>query len=156
MKIEVGKSYRTRDGRKAAINQIVSMFTGGYPVAGYTGGMAYTWKLDGRFEETRTSGLDLVAPWEEEFKPKRGDKVYIPEIDETRIFLAEIEGARNPIVTVCGAYNGEFNNGKPFSISVYESMEPIKVEENLVHLTFEDISNGKGKGVPSHLIRIKE
>ena len=29
-------------------------------------------------------------------------------------------------------------------------------EEKIVELTFEDISNGKGVGVPKHLIRIKE
>lgn len=29
-------------------------------------------------------------------------------------------------------------------------------EEQLVHLTIQDISDGKGKGVPKHLIRIKD
>jgi hypothetical protein len=33
---------------------------------------------------------------------------------------------------------------------------PIQEEEKEVHLTLEDISAGKGKGVPAHLIRIKK
>jgi len=34
-------------------------------------------------------------------------------------------------------------------------LEEIKTSE-LVHLTFEDISNGKGKGIPPELIRVKK
>ena len=32
----------------------------------------------------------------------------------------------------------------------------LKIKETLVELTMEDISAGKGKGIPSHLLRIKE
>jgi hypothetical protein len=38
--------------------------------------------------------------------------------------------------------------------AVWDNAEEIK--EELVHLTLKDISEGKGVGVPSHLIRIKE
>lgn len=37
-----------------------------------------------------------------------------------------------------------------------EAREITPPSEELVHLTLQDISEGKGKGVPAHLIRIKE
>jgi hypothetical protein len=41
-----------------------------------------------------------------------------------------------------------------FTVTVWKFAEEIN--EELVHLTLKDISEGKGVGVPSHLIRIKE
>lgn len=110
MKIEVGKTYRTRDGRVVTIDQDRDatrqqhgitddgefyQVGGVYPTTGREG-----WREDGRFFESKESGLDLV----EEIGPsghvvqlnEAGEKESVPAPDsliETFDRLAK-EGAR--------------------------------------------------------------
>lgn len=68
---------------------------------------------------------------ETEWKPKRGDRVLVWDDEDDpieRIFLAKIEGAKNPIVVVNGDYKNEFENNEPFDSSQYEYMKPLPIE----------------------------
>ena len=63
-KIEVGKSYNTRDGRQVRIYAIDG--SGGQPVHGafLSGGewTSQTWDVQGQFIEGETSNLDVIIP----------------------------------------------------------------------------------------------
>jgi hypothetical protein len=68
---------------------------------------------------------------ETEWQPKRGDIVLVWDNDDDpieRIFLAKIEGAKNPIVVVNGDYKEEFKNNQLFDSSQYEFMKPLPIE----------------------------
>lgn len=75
MKLEVGKSYRTRDGRKATIQldgdsalwkfgKLVSKIPSGEPTR------LHSWRTDGGhyFHADNPSPLDLIAEWDEPTK----------------------------------------------------------------------------------------
>lgn len=65
LKLEVGKFYRTRDGRKA---WVVSRQQGAYyayNIAVLGNVCVYTVNENGAFCDNRPSPEDLVAPWEE-------------------------------------------------------------------------------------------
>lgn len=86
------------------------------------------------------------------FGPKRGDKVLVWDDNEEeifaveRIFLTEIAGAKYPFIVVQEDSENDFKNGKPFNTWVSDNMKPIP-EPQIVELTLEDISNGKGVGL---------
>lgn len=65
LKLEVGKFYRTRDGRKVVVTYITSGFPDRYPVCVLIMGTTkmYWVKIDG-LKDTGNLALDLVAPWE--------------------------------------------------------------------------------------------
>lgn len=65
-KLEVGKFYRTRDGRKAWVMECTDM-KGAFPfrVATQRECSTYVITKDGRRYFEDTDGTDLVAPWEE-------------------------------------------------------------------------------------------
>lgn len=68
MKIEAGKYYRTRCGRKAYVDVIFSPnpFSGRkpqVPVRGYIDALEYYWTSSGRISEDYASHADLVAEW---------------------------------------------------------------------------------------------
>lgn len=90
---------------------------------------------------------------------KRGDEILVRDTIvnyEKRIFLAYIEGARSPVVTVAKGDESNFKQGKPFSTVQWRYYKRIEEEEQIVELTMEDISNGKGVGIKPELIRIKK
>lgn len=67
LKLEVGKFYKTRDGRKAYV--YAKTDTGKYNcwvviVNSFTGGN-FCCTVDGKYAAGTESGKDLVAPWEE-------------------------------------------------------------------------------------------
>jgi hypothetical protein len=64
MKLEVGKSYRTRDGRKACVGGFTSTFS--YPYRGDIKGELSTWKEDGAGNWHISSDEDLVEEWTDE------------------------------------------------------------------------------------------
>ena len=72
MRIELGKSYRTRDGRKVIITDYVRCNR--YPWEGRidsSGDYKFSWMDNGHstiFQEPHD--LDLIAPWEESPKPE--------------------------------------------------------------------------------------
>jgi hypothetical protein len=68
MKIEAGKFYKTRDGRKAYVGSIDD--DEDYPVNGYLVEESDYWMADGKGNDH--CGLDLIAPWEDE--PQAVDK----------------------------------------------------------------------------------
>jgi len=96
----------------------------------------------------------------EKEKPKRGDEIWVSDtIDgnhEKRIFLAYIEGAKSPVVTVAKGDESNFKQGKPFSTVQWRYYKRIEEKDQIVELTMEDISNGKGVGIKPELIRIKK
>ena len=65
-KLEVGKFYKTRDGRKAWITECTDL-KGAFPfrVATQRECSTYVITKDGRRYFEDTDGTDLVAPWEE-------------------------------------------------------------------------------------------
>jgi len=106
------------------------------------------------------NGYEVVGlPIEGVSEPKRGDEIWVSDtIDgnhEKRIFLAYIEGAKSPVVTVAKGDESNFKQGKPFSTVQWRYCKKIE-EEQIVELTMEDISNGKGVGIKPELIRIKK
>lgn len=66
LKLEVGKFYKTRDGRKAWVMECTDM-KGAFPfrVATQRECSTYVVTKDGRRFFEDTDGTDLVAPWEE-------------------------------------------------------------------------------------------
>lgn len=65
MRIEAGKSYRTRDGRKAT--GITIETRKGCPVHGYVDGEEHWWRRDGHWHYINaTHPLDLVSEWVDE------------------------------------------------------------------------------------------
>lgn len=67
LRLEVGKFYKTRDGRKAWVFQCVAM-KDAFPfrVAVQNELVIYTVTKEGRRFSVGMSGEDLVAPWEEQ------------------------------------------------------------------------------------------
>lgn len=65
IKLEVGKFYKTRNGRKAWVIACQQSFHYPYIVAILGDPCSYTVLENGSFSEARTSPDDLVAPWEE-------------------------------------------------------------------------------------------
>lgn len=74
MMIEAGKTYKTRDGRKAVLNGFIAEgsdhpFTGmvedGYGVRRHG-----VWRLSGRLHENSESSYDLVSEWSDDSDDK--------------------------------------------------------------------------------------
>ena len=91
--------------------------------------------------------------------PNVGDEILVWDSAENnatkRIFLGYIEQSRCPIYCVSIGDEDDFKEGKKVSIANWKNWKPIPKEE-IVELTIEDISAGKGVGVPPHLLRIKK
>lgn len=67
LKLEVGKCYKTLDGRKAwVVEYLPTEYTFPFRVAAQKEYSIYTVTKEGRRYSECVSGLDLVAPWEEE------------------------------------------------------------------------------------------
>lgn len=67
LKIEAGKFYKTRDGRKVGPMRLPPWSTGFFDESRSLTGMA--WSKDGAFIAGATSSLDLIALWVEPAKP---------------------------------------------------------------------------------------
>lgn len=65
LKLEVGKFYKTRDGRKALVVSRHQDEHFPYVIAVLGKVDAYAVTKDGRFYDDRPYAYDLVAPWEE-------------------------------------------------------------------------------------------
>lgn len=90
--------------------------------------------------------------------PQRGDYVMMRDSNSAwvrRIYITTVEGASSPYFAVNQGSEEEFKKGKPFFVAFWEEMKPIE-EEQIIELTIQDISDGKGVGIPAHLIRIKK
>lgn len=91
--------------------------------------------------------------------PERGDYVWVRDINDgawvRRIYITTVEGASCPYFVVNKADEEEFKKGKSFFVTFWAQMKPIE-EEQIIELTIQDISDGKGVGIPAHLIRIKK
>lgn len=89
------------------------------------------------------------------FDPKRGDIVLVSSVKGSwseRIYVTIIEGTTEPYVCVHESDNSMFKDGKPFRVCQWAR---IKQKDPQVYLSLQDISDGKGVGVPAHLIVIK-
>ena len=90
--------------------------------------------------------------------PKLGDVIYVKSGTDSmckRVFIAYKEGAAEPVMTVTAKVWKAIQAGQRvrFAINCFEEYALIP-EEVMIELTLEDISKGKGKGVPPHLIHI--
>lgn len=69
LKLEVGKSYRTRDGREA----VIACYKGikyKYPYSGSVDSVyGYSWNENGKNNEFRPVHSDLIAEWQDEPAP---------------------------------------------------------------------------------------
>lgn len=129
----------------------------------------YAGSLDGRYygiidnnfvcytlEQVQSANATIIELPNE--LPQRGDTILVWDNDEKdadrRIFLAYIEGAKQPITCVDKHNEYEFTYGKEFDTTKWKHWKPIPKEdiaEELVELTVEDISNGKGVGVKPNM-----
>jgi hypothetical protein len=99
----------------------------------------------------------------DDWTPKFGEEVWVSDESiedainkkKNRIFLAEIKQTKRPFICVSYSEYESFKRGETVPICDWRFIAKIE-EPQLVHLTFEDISNGKGVGVDPKLIRIKE
>ena len=95
--------------------------------------------------EVRGLGAEIITLPDPEWKPKRGDKVLVweNEGDEREaIFIAEIEGAKYPVITVAYGYEEDFKDGKTFDIAGWSYMKPYKKE-----VTMQEIAEKFGVDV---------
>jgi hypothetical protein len=107
------------------------------------------------------NATEITLP--DEWTPKFGEEVWVSNesIEDAinkkikRVFLGEIKQAESPFVCVFDSNEESFKRGETVPICDWRFIAKIE-EPQLVHLTFEDISNGKGVGVDPKLIRIKE
>ena len=98
-------------------------------------------------------------PFEEEVKVSMGDKVIV--VDDAgkefiRIFIAYNEdiNATHPVLaTTPTTYRKWLSGFLTPNIIAFKSYKVIE-KTTMVELTLEDISNGKGVGVPPNLIKI--
>ena len=107
MKIEAGKNYKTRDGRKVYVAGVLLPNVDGkhlstYPITGYLRDEILNWTIDGRYGITfGPHKLDLVAEWREPVTKEltlylypNGDVCTVPRlglypIASTRVTLTE-------------------------------------------------------------------
>lgn len=66
LKLEVGKFYKTREGRKAFVFAKITNYSYPFYVATVGELNAYSVNADGRQTNSEPLPLDLVAPWEEQ------------------------------------------------------------------------------------------
>lgn len=152
-----GKCAIKNDG---TLEELKEVLTKAFPkdITPPQGSSDYYYGKEGVWDSTDFTNLptqsikDFLIP---EFK--RGDVVEVSN-DGTRwvkrIYLSSIEGYREPHILVSSQTEDNFKNGEHFTIVFSQYIRPV--QEEIVELTFEDITNGKGVGVPPHLIRIKK
>lgn len=91
--------------------------------------------------------------------PQVGERILVWDDNENkkkeRLFLAYIPQAVYSVICVADHHEERFRVGVGVSISSFKNWSPIPKEE-IVELTMEDISNGKGVGIKPELIRIKK
>lgn len=105
--------------------------------------------IDGCFdnycvEYVMDAEAEIITLPEPEWKPKRGDRVLVWNIEghETEaIFIAEIEGGIFPIVAVSFWYEEKFNKGEKFLTDQWKNMKPLpQVKE----VTMQEIADKFG------------
>jgi hypothetical protein len=77
MKLEAGKYYRTRDGRKAYVAAIAPEWVAtDYPVLGWVDIATIRWRADGK-EVRNESPCDLISEWTDEPEKKEDTARYL-------------------------------------------------------------------------------
>ena len=86
------------------------------------------------FDNTSTYFHSLTIEVEEEWKPQFGELVFIPKIEENRIFLFEKDG-----MYACVAYGNDehFKKNHNFEVSFWEAIHKIE-EPKLIEITLEE------------------
>ena len=99
-------------------------------------GYRFSWV---QFKHKRYNVNDIISTFEniiveEEWKPKLGELVFIPEIEENRIFLFEKDGE-----FACVAYgdNKKFKNNHSFEVSFWEAIRKIE-EPKTIDITLDE------------------
>lgn len=90
--------------------------------------------------------------------PQFGEEILVWDDDETKteesIYLGYIRQTDYPVTCVELGCEEEFKKGLTVPYYAWKHWKPLPKDE-LVYLTMQDISDGKGFGVPAHLIRVK-
>jgi len=101
-----------------------------------------------------TKAYEIDDFFEEEFNPQFGDLVMVSQ-NNTKWYKRHYVGNYKGI-NYCVSYDDDFLKQNNFYTNQWKYIKPLKEEEEEeVRLTLKDISNGKGVGVPPHLIRVK-
>ena len=134
----------------------VGAHTGSYCYYGVIGDSQKA-KFDNVTYETAIGlGLEII---ELPVIPRRGDRILVWDSFEShaqeRIFLTYIEGTHYPIATVGSGAEGAFQANEKVGVTLWMNWKPV-LKEEVVELTIQDISEGKGVGIAPHLIRIKK
>lgn len=87
--------------------------------------------------------------------PEIGEEIIVWNIKSKHraIFLGYIYNATKPVAVAYGDAIKDYNEGKKVNLTLFTYYELIP-KPQIVELTLEDISKGKGKGVPVELLRI--
>lgn len=97
----------------------------------------------------------MVEQQQQQFNPKTGDRVLFSHNGENYIDRIFAFKTKDTFYYISSWNEEAFLNGEDFRVYPCKHIKPL-VKEEIVELTLKDISEGKGIGVPSHLIRIKE
>lgn len=143
----IGDGYTMVDGISSKINSI-------YPIL--VNGVQYT--VSGRLSESdKYPSLFRVNPFEDIREEFFADRLMeVRDGIHSSWFKRVVFGKKNGRwIAWCTDSIKEAND--VYIIGTWtEAREITPPSEELVHLTLQDISEGRGKGVPAHLIRIKE
>ena len=146
MKIEVGKTYRTRAGKKARVVEWTQNPYDAWPFHGIIGSRERSWTLDGRagFVPENNSIDDLVAEWEERAWEWFGHALHFSGGSCCRFHLGTKVGPW--IVSTVGDH-------APFPDNVRRPLNaPIGDEKPLFYETMVfQVAGALGCGCPDHL-----
>ena len=138
MKLEVGRSYRTRDDRKVVI-RLDDRHTI-YSMVGSIGGETLDryWTPDGKYFSFRNSPLDLIAPWEDPlilevgkmYKTRNGRKIKLVDEAFAGTYFLGVLIEEPPIDLISGWFrkDGTTYRGSMSSDLVSEWVEPKTVQ----------------------------
>lgn len=110
LKLEVGKSYRTRGGLKATVTGYEPT-RGRYPFIGRVDDEAFSWTNDGRFIfSSKPDSFDLIAPWEEQPEPESHHFDESPPLTHS---LADAPDFRSELCALINKHSMESGSNTP-------------------------------------------
>jgi hypothetical protein len=112
LKIEAGKYYKTRDGRKAFVAAVaINPFgtTPVYPVWGFIGNDDYYWAESGEyyFRDRDPNPLDIISEWKEPVVVKRYVAWVRDDYGEVRPWCGQPHHSREAAEDSCDSLNYE-------------------------------------------------
>ena len=99
--------------------------------------ICYKYKYSWCYRNNKNISINIIKlsiEIEEEWKPKLGELVFIPEIKENRIFLFEKD---SKFACVGGGENEKFKNNYSFEVSFWEAIRKIE-EPKQIEITLDE------------------